>query len=128
MNETVMKNLEERYLKELKRFLPFKAQKEILCTIRTGLHDYIYDHEIDNYEALLSGFGTPQETADNYLNESPSKVRSNANKTIMLVIILCIALMLFATGSLAYFYYEHTPAYIIEETAGEIDTLPFDEN
>lgn len=130
MTEIEIKNLENRYIKEFKKFLPLgiKNREKILSTVREGIHNYICDHDISDYETLIAGFGAPQATADDYVNESPGKVRLNARKTIVLIIIISIILLLSITSTIAYYYYEQTPAYIIIETAGEVETFPNDVN
>ena len=122
MNEEIAQSLENRYMKEVKKTLPLKTndRKKVLSTIKRSVCDYIFDHEVTDYQTLLRDFGAPRETVDNYINESPGYVHAQANRTILLILIISILLVC----SIAYFCYIRTPAIIIEEAPVEIETFP----
>lgn len=115
-------------MKKIKHLLPFrlKNKAKILSSIQVGVHDYIMDHNIDTYEALVNGFGNPQDNIDNYIEDSPSKIRTKKNRMLLTITILLFLLTAGVCFSLSHFYYNQTPAYIYEEAPVEIDTFPSD--
>jgi hypothetical protein len=129
MKKSMEKSIEKKYLKEFTHYIPLrtKNRKQILSTVRMGVQDYINDYQIKDYNELVSGFGTPQENADSYLNESPSKIIASKRKSISFIVIVFSLLTLFITGSLAHYYYEQTPAYIKEYAPVEEESFPNDD-
>lgn len=126
MNETRMNKIENRYMKEVRRYLPFRTdnRKKILSTIQKGMQDYVHDHQITEYDSLAAGFGTPHEVVDHYIDESPSVFYLKKIRFIITVVVVSILLIFSISFGIAHYYYENTPAYIIEKVPVEVETFP----
>lgn len=124
MNETRMNKIENRYMKKVRTYLPFRTsnRKNILSTIQKGMQDYVHDHQITEYDSLVAGFGAPYEVVDYYIDRSPSQVRLQKIRFTVLVLIIGILLICSITAGISYYYYVNTPEYIIEEAPVELET------
>lgn len=126
MSKIMMNEFENKYMKEVKKYLPLKTnnRKNILSLIQKGMQDYVHDHQITDYDSLITGFGAPQEIADSYIDESPSKTQLQKIRFVILTLIVSILLICSISSGIAYYYYINTPAYIIEEAPVELETFP----
>lgn len=128
MNDLITDNIEKRYMKEIRKYLPFILDNRqiIVSNINKGVRDYIYDHQITDYDSLIIGFGVPYEVVDRYITASPSLIRRQNKRFAITVLAISVVLVCAITSGLSYFYYTNTPAYIVIEPAVEIDAIPSD--
>ena len=106
--------------------MPLRTEnrKEIINIIQKGIHDYILDYQITDYNSLTTGFGSPQEIVDHYIDESPSQLRLQRNTFILLIMVFAFLLTGSISIAVSYYYYDNTPSYIIEELPVIIETFP----
>lgn len=128
MHDLTTDNIEKHYMKEIRKYLPFILDNRqiIVSNINKGVRDYIYDHQITDYDSLIIGFGAPYEVVDHYLTASASKTRLKNKHFAIAVLATAVMLICAITSGLSYFYYTNTPAYIVIEPAVEIDAVPDD--
>ena len=121
-----MDAIEKKYIKMVKKCLPLRTEnrKEIINIIQKGIHDYILDYQITDYNSLITGFGSPQEIVDHYIDESPSQLRLQRNTFILLIMVFAFLLTGSISIAVSYYYYDNTPSYIIEELPIIIETFP----
>ena len=121
-----MDAIEKKYIKMVKKCLPLRTEnrKEIISIIQKGIHDYILDYQITDYNSLITGFGSSQEIVDHYIDESPSQLRLQRNTFILLIMVFAFLLTGSISIAVSYYYYDNTPSYIIEELPVIIETFP----
>ena len=121
-----MDAIEKKYLRMVKKYLPLRTtnRKEIINTIQKGIHDYILDHQITDYNSLITGFGSPLEIVDHYIDESPSQLRQRKNTTVLLIIALALLLICIILFAERYYFDANIPSYYFEELPVITETFP----
>ena len=121
-----MDAIEKKYIKMVKKCLPLRTdnRKEIVNIIQKGIHDYILDYQITDYNSLITGFGSPHEIVDHYIDESPSQLRRRKNMTVLFTIALALLLICVISFAERYYFNANIPSYYIEELPVITETFP----
>lgn len=127
---TAQNGLCRRYCRELRRALACvpELRDRTVVQMTDSLEEYLEDHPEADYHQLVQEFGTPEQAAENVLNELDAKQVQQALKRyrwqrtaaiVLAGILIALAIAWAAFGLFGWFQDSMNPPYIIEGPAVE---------
>lgn len=109
------------YLRQIKKLIPADCagKKELLKTIEQRLMDELAEHPDASVADFEADFGTPEEIADSFLEESSGSMREKKirRKNKWIILVGCVLVMIsIALVRYTYYLIDHT-------TVTETETL-----
>ncbi len=86
-----------KYLKQVRRFLPYPFKKKLVTELQNNISDFLDENPNSTYDNFISHFGTPQKFADEYIlsvDEDTRKKAIHKTKWIKRCIIIGISVII----------------------------------